>query len=127
MKLSVTSWSFPACTLGESWAIAQALGFQAMDLGLLHGAALKRGRIVADPEGAAGDVAALGIGMSNLYWLFGADIAENAVTDPKARDRNAVEFERVSRFATALDCPTVFVLPGIQAPGVTRQAATVAA
>ena len=27
MKLSVTSWSFPACTLSEAWAVARALGF----------------------------------------------------------------------------------------------------
>jgi hypothetical protein len=26
MQLSVTSWSFPACTLPEAWAVARALG-----------------------------------------------------------------------------------------------------
>ena len=115
MKLTVTSWSFPACTLPEAWGIARALGFQAMDLGLLHGAALDRARIIADPEAAAKALA--GIPMSNLYWLFGADVAENAVSDPTAKGRNEAEFVRVCRFAQALGCPTIFVLPGLSGPG----------
>jgi len=121
MKLTVASWSFPACALDEAWAVAQALGFQAMDLGLLHGAALDRGRIIADPEGAA---AALGgITVSNLYWLFGADILENAVSDPAAKARNDAEFVRVCRFAEALRCPTIFVLPGVSGKGAFAAAA----
>lgn len=121
MKLTVTSWSFPACTLTEAWGIATALGFQAMDLGLLHGAALDRGRIIADPEGAAKDLA--GLVVSNLYWLFGADIVENAVSDPAAKARNEAEFVRVCRFAQALGCPTIFVLPGVTGPGAFAAAA----
>lgn len=115
MKLTVTSWSFPACTLPEAWAVARALGFRAMDLGLLHRAALDRGRIIADPEGAAAGLG--GIKVSNLYWLFGADIAENAVSDPAARARNEAEFARVCRFAVAAGSPSIFVLPGISGPG----------
>lgn len=115
MKLTVTSWSFPACTLTEAWGIARALGFQAMDVGLLHGAALDRGRIIADPEGAAKDLA--GIAVSNLYWLFGADIVENAVSDPTAKVRNEAEFAQVCRFAKAVGCPSIFVLPGVTGPG----------
>ena len=115
MKLSVTSWSFPACTLTEAWGIAQALGFQAMDLGLLHGAALDRGRIISEPEAAAKALG--GVTTANLYWMFGADIAENAVSDPGAKARNEAEFVRVCRFAQALGCPTVFVLPGVTGPG----------
>ncbi|WP_309668454.1 sugar phosphate isomerase/epimerase family protein [Tabrizicola sp.] len=124
MKLTVTSWSFAACTLAESWGIARALGFGAMDLGLLHGAALNRGRIVSDPVGAAGEVAALGIAVSNLYWLFGADIVQNAVTDPAARARNEAELDRVCRFASTLGCPSIFVLPGVTGPGAFGAAVT---
>ncbi len=122
MKLSVTSWSFPACTLSEAWGIARALGFGAMDLGLLHGAALDRERIIADPEGAAGDLG--GIAVSNLYWLFGADIVENAVSDPAAKVRNEAEFAQVCRFARAAGCPTIFVLPGVTGPGAFEAAAS---
>jgi sugar phosphate isomerase/epimerase len=117
MQLTVTSWSFAACSLVESWAIARALGFEAMDLGLLHGAALDRGRIVSDPAGAANELVALGITVSNLYWLFGTDIVQNAVTDASARVRNEAELDQVCRFARTLGCPTIFVLPGIAGPG----------
>lgn len=115
MRLTLTSWSFPACTLNEAWGIAQALGFQALDLGLLHGAALDRSRIIADPERAA---AALGgIRVSNLYWLFGADIVENAVSDPLAKARNEADLGQACRFAKAAGCPSIFVLPGVTGPG----------
>lgn len=121
MKLTVTSWSFPACTLTEAWGIAQALGFRAMDLGLLHGTALDRGRITSDPDGAARDLG--GVRMSNLYWLFGADIVENAVSDPAAKARNEAEFAQVCRFARAMGCPSIFVLPGITGPDAFEAAA----
>ncbi|MDZ4067626.1 MAG: hypothetical protein U1E06_12400, partial [Tabrizicola sp.] len=99
MKLCVTSWSFPACGLFEAWGVAQALGFRAMDLGLLHGPALDRARITSDPHGAA--TALSGITPSNLYWLFGHDIIENAVSDPAAAARNEMAFASVCAFAKA--------------------------
>jgi sugar phosphate isomerase/epimerase len=115
MRMAITSWSFPACSLDEARAISKAIGFQAIDLGLLHGAALNRGRIIRDPEGAASDLG--GIPVSNLYWLFGRDIVEHAVSDPTARARNTAEFDAVCRFARAAGIPTVFVLPGVSGPG----------
>ncbi len=121
MKLTVTSWSFPACTLAEAWGVARALGFRAMDLGLLHGAALDRGRIIADPVAAA--KALDGIVASNLYWLFGGDVVENAVSDPAARLRNEAEFSQVCRFAREAGCPSIFVLPGVTGPGAFDAAA----
>ncbi|MCX7287089.1 MAG: sugar phosphate isomerase/epimerase [Rhodobacterales bacterium] len=113
--MTITSWSFPACNLGEARGIAGALGFQAMDLGLLHGAALDRARIIENPEGAAGDLG--GMTVSNLYWLFGRDIVENAVSNPAARSRNNQEFAQVCRFAAKAGCPTIFVLPGVSGAG----------
>jgi sugar phosphate isomerase/epimerase len=115
MRVTVTSWSFPACTLTEARGVSEALGFRAMDVGLLHGAALDRQRIVAAPEAAAAGLG--GLTVSNLYWLFGRDIAENALSDPAARARNTAEFDAVCRFAKAAGSPTVFVLPGISGPG----------
>ena len=115
MRMTVTSWSFPACTLQEARGVSEALGFRAMDLGLLHGAALDRGRIIADPDDAALDLG--GLAVSNLYWLFGRDIVENAVSDPASRDRNTTEFDAVCRFASAAGSPTIFVLPGVSGPG----------
>lgn len=121
MKLCVTSWSFPACRLFEAWDVARALGFRAMDLGLLHGPALDRARITSDPYGAAASLT--GITPSNLYWLFGRDIIENAVSDPAAADRNEMEFASVCAFAKAAGCPTVFVLPGVSGAGAFASAA----
>jgi sugar phosphate isomerase/epimerase len=120
VKLSVTSWSFPACTLAECQGIAQALGIGHLDLGLLHGAALPRDRLLADPLGLAGEVAAAGIRAANLYWLFGPDPHVNAVSDPQALDRNLAELGPVLRFAEALEIPSLFVLPGVTRPGVPR-------
>lgn len=111
MRMTITSWSFPACTLAEARGVSGALGFKAMDVGLLHGAALDRERIIENPEAAVGDLN--GLTVSNLYWLFGRNISENAVSDPAARGRNNREFEEVCRFARKAACPTVFVLPGV--------------
>jgi sugar phosphate isomerase/epimerase len=113
MQLSVTSWSFPACSLDESWAVAQALGFQAMDVGLFHGPALNKAQVLGDPGGAASDLAARGIRAANLYWLFGAGLADRALTDPSARAANLADFAAVCRFAGTAGIPSVFVLPGV--------------
>lgn len=113
MKLSVTSWSFPACTLDEAWAIAQSLGFRALDLGLFYGPALDKARVLADPAGAALDIEARGIRGANLYWLFGAGVADRALTDPGARAANLTDFTAVCRFAAAAGIPSIFVLPGV--------------
>lgn len=121
MKLSVTSWSFPACTLAESHGIARALGIRHLDLGLLHGAALDRDRVLADPLAAAEGIRSLGIEPANLYWLFGASPADRAVSDPSALDRNLADLDRVARFAAALSIPTLFLLPGVTRPGTPRR------
>ena len=91
MQLSVTSWSFPACTLPEAWAVARALGLARMDLGLLRGPALDRARLLSDPRGAAGDIRALGTEAPSLYWLFGAAIEDNAISEAAALGRNLEE------------------------------------
>lgn len=121
MKLSVTSWSFPACTLAEAWAVARALGLTRLDLGLLHGPALDRARVVADPLGAAEEVRALGVECPNLYWLFGSTLEENAISDPAALSRNLEELREALRFMAALAIPTLFVLPGVHRPGASRR------
>ena len=35
MKLSLTAWSFPACTLDECVGISKALGINALDVAVL--------------------------------------------------------------------------------------------
>ncbi len=127
MKLSVTSWSFPACTLTEAWHIARALGFRAIDLGLHHGPALNRAAILHDPEAEAARLAADGLKASNLYWMFGASPADRAISDPGSQKANLHEFALVCRFASALGIPSLFILPGITSPGIPKAASLDAA
>ena len=61
MKLSVTSWSFPACTLPEVAGIAKALGIPAVDVGYFYASALDKTGLLADPEGTAARLADQGI------------------------------------------------------------------
>jgi sugar phosphate isomerase/epimerase len=120
MRLSVTSWSFPACTLPECAAIARALGIGALDVGLLHRPALDRAAILSDPAGAAECVAGLGVDLPNYYHLFGADLEERNLALPGTVDANARDLAKVMTFADAAGIATVFVLPGVINPGQSR-------
>ena len=71
MKLSLTSWSFPACTLEECAGISRALGIGALDVGQFYRSGLSRAQILADPLAVAARVAGLGVAVPNYYHLFG--------------------------------------------------------
>jgi sugar phosphate isomerase/epimerase len=122
MRLSLTTWSFPACTLTEAAAIGRALGIAHVDIGLLHGPALDRAAVLADPPGSAARLAAQGVQAANLYWLFGASPHDHALSDTASLDRNLAEMDSVCRFAAALSIPTIFVLPGMARPGQSHAA-----
>ena len=117
MQLSITSWSFNACSLQEAWGIARSIGVNFMDIGLLHGPALNRAAVIAAPLEAADDIRKIGIRVSNLYWLFGDSLEDRALSDPSSRAENLADFRAVLAFASALKCPTIFVLPGVIHPG----------
>lgn len=117
MRLSVTSWSFPALTLTEAWHVAQAMGIGAIDIGLHHGPALDRAAVLADPTGEAARLDAAGLRVANVYWMFGDGPQDRAVSDADSRDRNLAEMEQVVPFAAALGCPSIFVLPGVKQAG----------
>ena len=123
MQLSLTSWSLPACTLPEAVAVARALGCAAVDLGYFSGPALDKAAILADPQGAAEKVRALGIAVPCFYHLFGDTLADRNLADPAALDRNLADFAKVARFCAMAAIPTVFVLPGVCNPGQDRGAA----
>lgn len=128
MRLSLTSWSFPALTLAECAAVSKALGIGALDLGLFYRSALDKGRILADPADAAADLVGLGVALPNYYHLFGADLAERNLALPGTVDRNARDLDLVLAFADAAGIGSVFVLPGLVNPGQSREeAARVAA
>ncbi len=123
MQLSLTSWSLPACTTREAVAIARALGFPAIDLGYFYGPALDKAAILADPEGVAEQIRALGLAVPSFYHLFGGALGDRNLADPGSLDANFADFQRVTRFCKAAGIPTIFVLPGICNPGQDRAAA----
>jgi sugar phosphate isomerase/epimerase len=120
MKFSCTSWSFPALTLPEVAGVARALGIEAVDVGLLHASSLDRRRLLHAPDEYAAELGELGVGLSNLYYLFGADVEERNLADPASLDANLKDFEQVARFCRAAGIPSVMLLPGVVNPGQGR-------
>jgi len=117
MKLSITSWSFTLCSQQEAWNITRALGIDYLDLSLLHGPRLDRNAVLCAPEEAAAQVIQSGIQVSNIYWLFGESPFDRPLSDPHARAQNTTDLKAVLQFTKALNCPTLFVLPGVSHPG----------
>lgn len=127
MRLSLTSWSLPSCTLAEVAGVARALGIGALDLGYFYRSALDRAALLAEPERVAEQVRGLGIDVANFYHLFGADVAERNLADPASQADNERDFAAVARFCKAAGIGTVFVLPGICNPGQGRAEAAMQA
>lgn len=123
MELTCTSWSFPACKIEEAAGIVRTLGIGALDLGLLYEPALDREKLLGSPEALADDMLALGVKVSNLYYLFGADPADRNLSDPDNLARNVADFEKVIAFCRELRVSSVMVLPGIVNPGQSREGA----
>ncbi len=120
MQLSVTAWSFPACSLAECAAISCALGINALDVGLFYRSALDKALILSDPRAAAKDVRQLGIAIPNYYHLFGDGLAGRNLSLPGTIAQNVADAEQVLTFADAAGIASVFILPGIINPGQSR-------
>jgi sugar phosphate isomerase/epimerase len=120
MKLSLTSWSLPACTLQEATDISKALGINELDIGLLYRSALDRKEIIADPQSVADKVRSLGVAIPNYYHLFGAGLFDRNLAMPGTIKQNLADFERVLEFCHLAEIQTVFVLPGVINPGQSR-------
>ena len=98
MKLSMTSWSLPACTLEEAAAISTALGIGALDLGLFYRSALDRERLLGDPAALADEVRALGVELPNYYHLFGDSLENRNLALEAHREENERDFAKVLDF-----------------------------
>ena len=120
MKLSLTAWSFPACTLDECVGISKALGINALDVGLFYRSALDKAEILTDPKGAAARRAPFGIVFPNYYHLFGDGLGGRNLALPGTIDQNARDLDQVLTFADAAGIESVFLLPGIVNPGQSR-------
>ncbi len=121
MKLSVTSWSFPHCTLKETVGVAKALGIGAVDVGLFYRSALDKDALLTDPEGAAEQLKAHDITLSNFYYLFGASPEDRNLADPGSLKDNLRDFQKVMTFCKAAAIPSVMLLPGVLNRGQGRR------
>lgn len=120
MKLCVTSWSFPLCSLSEVAGIAKALGLEAIDLSFFYASGLSRERVLDKPKAAAKEIASLGIVASNFYYLFGATLEERNLASGPGLEANIEDFRKAVRFCREANIPSVMVLPGVINPGQSR-------
>lgn len=123
MQLGVTAWSFPACTLGEVAAIARALSLDRLDVGLFYASSLNKQRILTEPEGAASDLADLGLPVSNFYYLFGEGAGGRNLALSGHLDENVADFCQVVQFCRAAHIESVMLLPGVINPHQSRHEA----
>ncbi len=121
MRLSLTSWSLPACTLEEAAGISEILGIGGLDVGVFYRSALDRKKILRDPEAVAARVRSLGVRVPNYYHLFGDGLEGCNLALPGTIEQNARDLRCVLEFADAAVIPTVFLLPGIVNPGQSRR------
>ncbi len=127
MKLSLTSWSFPACSLRECAGISKTLGINALDVGLHYRAALNRSDILSDPHAVGARIKALDVAVPNYYHQFGEGLAGQNLSLPGTLAQNLKDMAQVLTFADAAGIASVFILPGIINPGQSRSdAASVA-
>lgn len=123
MKLSITSWSFPALTMPEVAGLAQALSIPAVDIGLFYASAMDKARVISDPDAYGRELrAALPVGIANYYHLFGEGLAGRNLALPPDPE-NIRDGKAALQFARSVGAPSVFVLPGMINPGQSRRQA----
>jgi sugar phosphate isomerase/epimerase len=120
MKLSLTAWSFPACTLQECAGISMALGINALDVGLFYRSALNKAEILGNPLAAAARLVGLGVEIPNYYHLFGDGLSGQNLSLPGTLTQNLKDIQAVLTFADAANISSIFILPGIVNPGQSR-------
>lgn len=120
VKLTLTSWSLPACSLAEAAGIAKVLGIGALDIGYFYGSALPKARLLKEPERVADEVLKLEIATPCLYHLFGATLGDRNLADPRHLDQNAADLKQAVRFCKRAGVGVIFILPGIINPGQGR-------
>lgn len=125
-KLSLTSWSLPACSLTEAAGISRVLGIGALDVGYFYGPALDKVRLLAEPERVADEVRRLGIDIPCLYHLFGATLADRNLADTRHAEANLADLRQAVKFCQRAGIGVIFVLPGVVNPGQGRKEALVA-
>lgn len=123
MFLSLTSWSFPSCTLEEAAGISKVLGINALDVSTKRRPGMDKAQILDEPKAAAERIKALGVKVPNYFHHFGDTLEERNPALPGTLDANARDLEKVLHFADAADIATVFFLPGMINAGQSRRQA----
>lgn len=123
MKTSVTSWSFPQLSLEEIVGLARVLDLGGVDLGYFYRSALDTRALLETPQQYAEIIGRLEHDFPCLYHLFGADLNDRNVADPDSLERNVEDIRLVVRFCQALGVDQIMLLPGMVAPGETREQA----
>ena len=123
IRLSLTSWSLPACNLKEAAGIANVLDIGALDVGYFYGPALDKKRLLAEPERAADDAKKLGVDLPCLYHLFGSSLAERNLASPAHLEENVRDLKQAVRFCARAGIGVIFMLPGVINPGQGRKEA----
>jgi sugar phosphate isomerase/epimerase len=122
-KLSLTSWSLPACSLKEAAGIAQVLDIGALDVGYFYGPALDKKRLLAEPDRLAEEVRGMGVALPCLYHLFGATLGERNLADAAHIEENVRDLKQAVKFCARAGIGVIFVLPGVINPGQGRRQA----
>lgn len=113
MRLGVTTWSFPECTLDEVAGIAKTLGLDSIDVGFFYRSSLDRSVLLSGPKTEAARVRSLGLDVSNLYYLFGASPEERSVSSRAHAEENIGDFRTVAEFCELAGIRSVMLLPGV--------------
>jgi sugar phosphate isomerase/epimerase len=117
MKLSVTSWSLPQCSLDEAVGLSKLLGINAIDLGYFYRSGLNKNELIRHPEAAAKKIRDYDIKIPCLYHLFGADTQDRNLSLKDSGDENAEQLEQIAIFCNRASIDTLFLLPGVVNPG----------
>ena len=121
MKTTVTSWSFPQLTLPEVVGLAKVLNLGGVDLSYFYRPALNLQAILEAPEKYADSILSLEHPFPCLYHLFGSDLHDRNVADPASVNRNVEDIRQVVRFCHHAGVEQIMLLPGMVAPGDTRE------
>jgi sugar phosphate isomerase/epimerase len=123
VKLCTSSWSFAECSLKEAIGITQVLGIDACDLGYFYGPALEMRAVLSRPVEYAEQIKNFGIKVPSFYHLFGNNFMDRNLANPKNLEANLLDLPKVLQFCNAIECPVLFILPGIVNPGQSRDEA----
>lgn len=122
MKLSLTSWSFPYCTLKESALISKALDINALDFSYFYKSGIDKKRLLKEPKEYAEYLKKeLDIFVPCFYHLFGETLSERNLASDEFMSENTKDFKQLLIFCKTYGIPTIFVLPGVINAKQTRE------